>query len=232
MASDSASDTIEMIRVGSEVSEARRDVLLDDIARIMASNWRFTQRHWSREDSPFHHEYGLVFARQNGEVVGYSIYKRLMLDGIPALYRAGTAVAASQQRHGFYRRMSETILTAEWNAMPDVNTIYLAWRTRNPVIWAANARLCQAVVPAIESGLVDATLHEACLRLARQLYPNCPIEPPAMIMRDVYTHLTYLREPHDHVASPVAAWFAAVVPHAGDAVFSAGILQRSAAGAA
>src|SRR4030095_3057406 len=79
--------TIEIIRHGSEVPEARRDFLLDRIASIMASNWHFTQRHWSREDSPFHDEYGLVFASTNAEIVGYSIYKRVMLDGIPALYR-------------------------------------------------------------------------------------------------------------------------------------------------
>jgi hypothetical protein len=221
--------TIEMIRHGSAVSEARRDVLLDGIARIMASNWHFTQRHWSREDSPFHDEYGLVFASQHAEMVGYSIYKRVALDGTPALYRAGAAVAASHQREGFYRRMSQAILTTEWSAKPDGEEMYLAWRTRNPLIWAANARWCTAVVPAIVEGPVDAKLQEACLRLARQLYPDCSIEPPAMIMREVYAHLTYLREPYDQVASPISAWYAAVVPHPGDAVFSVGTVQRRAA---
>jgi len=224
--------TIEMIRHGSAVPEARRDVLLDRIARIMASNWHFTQRHWSREDSPFHDEYGLVFASQHADIVGYSIYKRVVLDGTPALYRAGAAVAASHQRFGFYRMMSQAILTTEWSARPGVEAMYLAWRTRNPLVWAANARLCTAVVPSIVDGQVDAKLQEACLRLARQLYPDCPIEPPAMIMRDVYAHLTYIREPYDQVASPISAWYAAVVPHPGDAVFSVGTVQRRAADAA
>jgi hypothetical protein len=228
MAADSAG-TIEVIRHGSEVPETQRAVLLDGIARIMASNWHFTQRHWSHEDSPFHDEYGLVFASQNGEMVGYSIYRRLDLDNTPTLYRAGTAVAASHQRHGFYRRMSQAMLTTEWNDRPDVNAMYLAWRTRNPIIWQANALLCQATVPAIMGRPVDADLQKACLHLARQLYPNCPIEPPAMIMRDVYAHLTYIREPSEHDASPVSAWLAASVPHPGDALFSVGILRRQTA---
>src|SRR5206468_6203650 len=68
-------------------------------------------RSWSREDSPFHDDYGLVFASANAEIVGYSIYKRLVLDGTPALYRAGAAVAVSHQRYGFYRMMSQAMLT-------------------------------------------------------------------------------------------------------------------------
>ena len=227
----SSADNIEIIRHGSEVPEARRDFLLDRIARIMASNWHFTKRHWSREDPPFHDAYGLVFASTDTEIVGYSIYKRVVLDGTPALYRAGAAVAASHQRYGFYRMMSQAMLTTEWSARPGVEEMYLAWRTRNPLIWAANARLCQAVVPSIVDGQVDAKLQEACLRLARQLYPDCPIEPPAMIMRDVYEHLTYIREPYDHFASPISAWYAAVVPNSGDAVFSVGIVRKLAADA-
>ena len=220
--------TIEIIRHGSEIPEARRDFLLGRIASIMASNWHFTQRHWSREDSPFHDEYGLVYASTNAEIVGYSIYKRVVLDGTPAVYRAGAAVLVSHQREGYYQMMSQAILTTEWSARPGVEEMYLAWRTRNPLIWAANARLCQAVVPSIVDGQGDAKLQEVCLRLARQLYPDCPIKPPAMIMRNVYEHLTYIDEPYDHIASPISAWYAAVVPNPSDAVFSVGILQRRA----
>src|SRR5262249_55888567 len=162
-------------------------------------------RHWSREDSPFHDEYGLVFASKDAEVVGYSIYKRALLDDTPALYRAGAAVRVSHQREGFYRRMSQAMLTTEWSARPGVEEMYLAWRTRNPLIWLANARLCQAVVPSIVDGHVDAKLQDVCVRLAHQLYPDCPIEPPAMIMRNAYEHLTYIDEPYDRFASPVAA---------------------------
>jgi hypothetical protein len=222
---------IEIIRHGSEIPEARRDFLLDRIESIMASNWHFTKRHWSREDSPFHDEYGLVFASTNAEIVGYSIYKRLVLDGTPALYRAGAAVAVSHQRDGFYRRMSQAILTTEWSARPGVEEMYLAWRTRNPLIWAANARLCKAVVPSIVDGQMDAQFQEVCLRLAHQLYPDCPIEPPAMIMRNVYEHLTYIDEPYDHFASPISAWYANAVPNPGDAVFSVGTVQKLAADA-
>jgi hypothetical protein len=222
---------IEIIRHGSEVPEARRDFLLDCIARIMASNWHFTKRHWSREDSPFHDDYGLVFASKDAEIVGYSIYKRVVLDGTPALYRAGAAVAASHQRYGFYRGMSQTMLTTEWSARPGAEEMYLAWRTRNPLIWVANARLCQAVVPSTVDGQVEAKLKEVCLRLARQLYPDCPIEPPAMIMRGVYEHLTYISEPYDHFASPISAWYAAVVPNPSDAVFSVGTVQKRASNA-
>src|SRR5437667_4907306 len=73
---------------------------------------------------------------------------------------------------------------------------------------------------------VDAKLQDVCLRLARQLYPDCPIEPPAMIMRDVYEHLTYIYQPYDHFVSPISAWYADVVPNPSDAVFSVGTVQK------
>ena len=74
------------------------------------------------------------------------------------------------------------------------------------------------------------TLQDACLRLAAKLYPGGAIEAPAMVMRDVYEHLTYLHEPVAHVASPACAWYAAAVPNPGDAVFSIGLLHKPAAG--
>ncbi len=221
-----ADGTIEMIRDGSSVPESRRDVILDDIARIMSSNWHSTQRHWTRADSPFHGDHGLLLAHVDGQAVGYSIYKRVTHDGTLALYRAGAAVVASHQRGGHYRRMSEAMLAAEWNAHPEAARLYLAWRTRNPLIWEANARCCVAVAPSIADGQTDTALEAAGLRLARSLYPDCPIAPPAMVMRDVYSHLAYLHEPYDQVTSPVASWYAAAVPDPADAVFSIGIVRR------
>ena len=56
MASGSA-PAIEVIEHGSAVPEGRQGFLLERIESIMASNWHFTRRHWSREDSPFHDDY-------------------------------------------------------------------------------------------------------------------------------------------------------------------------------
>ena len=76
---------IEILRHGSDVPETRRDSLLDRIASIMASNWHFTQRHWSREDSPFHDDYGLVFASANAEIAAAgAIHGRQLLPSRPA----------------------------------------------------------------------------------------------------------------------------------------------------
>jgi hypothetical protein len=182
--------TVEFIPRGSEVPEARRDFLLERIGIIMATNWRSTKAHWSREHSPFHDDFGLAFFHKDGEIIGYFIYKRLALDGLPVLYGSGTAVLSSHQGQGCYQMMQRQALIAEWSAIsPEINEIYFAWRTRNPALGLACSRLCKALVPSLRDGQEDPEMQDACLRLARAIYPGCSIEPPWMIMRNVFDPL-------------------------------------------
>jgi hypothetical protein len=219
---------VEIILRGSAVPEVRREFLLERINAIIATNWRSTRPHWSREHSPFHDDYGMAFFHKDSKIIGYFIYKRLTLDGIPVFYGAGTAVLSSYQGEGCYQMMHRHALDAEWRAMsPEVSEIYFAWRTRNLAIWISCSRACKMVTPSLWDGREDPKLQDACLRLAREIYPDCPIEPPAMIMRNAFDHLTDIRRPKRRPTRPISARFSEVLANPADAIFSVGIVERS-----
>lgn len=226
--SEVPSGEIELIRYGSEVPEDRRDALLDRINAIISTNWNAQKRHWSREHSPFQDDFGLLFFHRGTEIVGYSLYKRMRLDGIPLIYRAGAEVMSSHQRSGIYSRMTTALLRAEWETIPDAGEIYYAWRTRNPAVWVANSRLCRSVVPALRGGEADPQLEGVCLRVAEAIYPDAPIERPTMIMRGVYGHMTYHRQPQHPTADIINTWFNEKLSAPADSVFSVGVVPKTA----
>lgn len=215
----------EFLRIGSEVPDERRDELLEGIARVIELSWRSTQRHWSRASSPFHEDFGLVFAWRGKTLVAYSLYRRLDLNGIPVLYRAGAAVDPAFHQRGLYTRISRLMLDREREGGSGSEPRLLAWRTRNPLVWEINASWCEAVVPSIAGGPECRRLREAMVPLAGRLFPGSAIDTATGLMRDVYPHLTYLREPLASLESPIARWFSRVAPSPADAVFSIGRLS-------
>jgi hypothetical protein len=220
---------VELIPCGAQVPEARRGLLLERIDAIIATNWRSTRPHWSREHSPFHDDFGLALFHQDAEIIGYFIYQRLTLDGIPVFYGAGTAVLSSHQGAGCYQAMLGQALRAEWRAVgTGVCEIYFAWRTRSPAIWRSCASVCKAVAPSLADGKRDTALEDACRRLAGELYPRAAIEPPMMVMRNVYEHLTGIRETEHRRPDAIRARFSESIPNPADAIFSVGIVERTA----
>jgi hypothetical protein len=226
--SEVMSETLEVIPCGLDVPEFRKDFLLARINAIIADSWWTTKPHWSREESPFHADFGLVFAHRNGEIVAYSLYQRMSLDGMPVIFRAGAAVAAVHQGQGLYRSMTRAIFKTEWRAIPDHDEIYYAWRTRHPSVWTANAKLCRIVVPSIVDGRGDGALQEAGVRLGEKIYPGRPMETPSMVMRNAYDHMTYHEQPYHRSASAINHWFDRMLPDPLDAVFAVGIVEKAA----
>ena len=222
-------DEIELIRCASAVPESRQDLLLEQINAVIWDNWTTTRPVWSRSESPFHPDFGLVFLRRNRATAGYAIYRRLSIDGEPAIYLAGTGVMTSHQGKGVYRAMTRAIFQAEWQDIAERNEVYYAWRTRNPVLWSSNAAYCKAVAPAIPDEREITVLQELALKMARWMYPDIPVEVPSMIMRNVYDHMTYLRRPLHSCDSPIDAWFANAIPDPVDAIFSVGIVTKASA---
>src|SRR5262245_31565360 len=145
---------IELIPRGSAVPDDRREFLLERINSVIATNWRSVKSTWwSREHSPFGHDYGLAFFHAAGQIVAYFIYRHLSLDGVPLLYAAGTAVDASHQGKRYYQVMQAHALTAAWHTIqPAPSQVYVAWRTRNPSVWMVNSRMCKVVVPSLWDG--------------------------------------------------------------------------------
>jgi hypothetical protein len=142
---------IEVIPRASAVPDARRDVLLDRINAVIATNWRSTRsRWWSREHSPFRDDFGLAFFHAAGEIVAYFIFQKLTLDGMPVFYGAGTAVDVAHQGKRYYQLMQAHALTAAWRSLEPVpDEVYVAWRTRNPHVWISNSRFCKRIAPSL-----------------------------------------------------------------------------------
>lgn len=222
-----SAECVEIILSGSDVPEDRRDSLLESINKIISTNWQSTEPFWSRQHSPFEHDYGLVFLRKHSLIVGYFIYKRLSLDGVPTFYGAGTAVLRSEHGLGGYPLMLRKALATECSSLaPDVSDVYFAWRMRNPAIWVACARMCRVVAPALIEEKKSARLEEACTRIAQEVFPVSPIEFPTMIMRGVFPHLTEL-EANNHPRNSIGKYFARALANPSDAIFSVGIVEKS-----
>lgn len=214
--------TSELFQIASDVPEHRRDAVLDDISGIIDSNWLTEHRFWSRQHSPFKADHGIVLLHHGGECVAYMIIQRLAVAGTPVIYLSGTAVRDTYRGHGFFKRMFDTAMTAEFGDPAAPAEFCLCWRTRNPVIYVLGRAQCRSVVPAIPAATHAADLDELCLSLATILYPRQVIEPTAMAMRGAYGGLRYRDEPTTQTSPDVDRWFAQTIPDGADAVFCAG----------
>lgn len=221
-----STEELEVIRCAAGVPDARKDLLLDRINGIIWDNWSTTRPVWSHSESPFHADFGLVFFRRNSTILGYAIYRRLSVDAQPAIYLAGTGVARSHQGKGVYRAMTRAIFKAEWQDIAEREICY-AWRTRNPVLWATNAVYCKTVAPSIPDGSESRSLQDLALKMASLMYPHTPLEVPAMIMRNVYDHMTYHQSPRHSSLSRIDSWFDRMIPDPVDAIFSVGIVAKA-----
>jgi hypothetical protein len=221
---------IEIILRGSDVPEARKDFLLERINGVIATNWQTTKSStwWSRDHSPFQDDYGLALFHLDGEVIAYFIYRQLTLDGIPVFYGAGTAVSSGYQGRGYYQMMHAHALTAALRASgASPREVYCAWRTRNPSVWISNSRFCKSLAPSLWTGQDDPRLQDACVRLAQELYPGCPIETPTMIMHNVFDDLTEIRKPRRGPTGSMSARLTEMLANPADAIFSVGIVEPS-----
>lgn len=218
---------IDTYRHGSEVPAAVREQLLAEINATIATNWNYKTPHWTMAHSPFVDDFGIILSRAEGKLSGYAFYKRLTIDGQRVIYRAGAEVARPHQRAGLYRMMTTRIFGLESLGRAGAPDAYLAWRTRNPNVWIANARLCSKVVPSLRDGVNDADMQRLCVRAAEAIYPKASLEVPSMIMRNAYPHMAYHRQqthPSDRVVND---WFAASIPATPDSVLSLGLIKTA-----
>ena len=103
--------------------------------------------------------------------------------------------------------------------------ILYGWRTRNPIVWAANARICEKVTPSLLADTQDAVLQAACVEMCALLYPGKSLEIPGMIMRGAYGHIKHHRQAYHGAASLVDAAMQRIIPDSADALFSVGLVR-------
>ena len=209
---------------GSDVPLEDRHKILDDIERIMSTNWAFSQRHWSDEDSPFHPEFGIILTVRDGQCLAYNICKRLEINGRAILYHAGSAVHSKCHGMGIYGLMTRKMLEAE-HSVSGTKPLYLSWRTRNPLIWIFNASLCSSVIPSPLGSVEASELDKLVRQIATTLYPEDTLETPSMIMPDAYAHLSERDRNYAKADQSIVQWFADALPNPANAFMCLGRLK-------
>src|SRR5882757_10752240 len=155
----------------SRVNGADRQPLMDAMNGIIAVNWKATEPHWTAASSPFDGKYSLILVNDNSGLVAFSVYRVLRISGGLAIYRSGTEVLPAHQGRGLYGFFTSEVLKCSGAAEKGDSVLY-GWRTRNPIVWAANAKICEKVTPSLLEDAQDSALQAACVEMCALLYPG------------------------------------------------------------
>ncbi len=205
----------------SAVGEGDRQPLMDAMNGIISVNWKATEPHWTASCSPFE-KHGLILIFDESSLVAFSVYRVLNVARALAVYRGGTEVLPAHQGRGLYGFFTSEVLKCSGAADRGDSGVLYGWRTRNPIVWAANARICERVTPSLLGDAQDPALQAACIEMCSSLYPGKALEVPDMIMRGAYRHIRHRRQDYHGVASLVDAAISRIIPCSADALFSVG----------
>jgi hypothetical protein len=206
----------------SVVDEADQPAVIDAMNGIIAVNWKATEPHWTASSSPFDGKYSLVLVYDGSGLAAFSVYRLLRIANHLAIYRSGTEVLPSHQGRGLYGFFTTEILKRSRAANHGDDGVFYGWRTRNPIVWAANAKICEKVTPGLLGDVQDPALQAACVEMCSSLYPGKALEVPSMIMRGAYGHIKHHRQTYRGTASLVDEAMLRIIPNSADALFSVG----------
>ena len=206
----------------SVVDASHRQPLMEAMNGIIAVNWNAAEPHWTAASPPFKGEYGVILVFDVSGLIAFSVYRVLSVAGSSAIYRSGTEVVPAHQGRGLYGFFTSEVLKCPGAAdRGDAGVLY-GWRTRNPIVWAANAKICEKVTPSLLGNAQDPALQSACIEMCSSLYPGKALEVPDMIMRGAYGHIKHRRQDYHGIASLVDAAMSRIIPDSADALFSVG----------
>jgi hypothetical protein len=206
----------------SRVAPSDQQQLMDAMNAIIAINWKATEPHWTAASSPCDGKYSLILVYDHSGLVAFSVYRVMSIANRLAIYRSGTEVLPAHQGRGLYGFFTSQILKrADKPASADGAVLY-GWRTRNPIVWAANAKICDRVAPSLLGEKADPELQAAGVEMCQALYPGKQLEVPGMIMRGAYGHIKHNRQSYHGTASVIDAAISRLIPDTADALFSVG----------
>ena len=139
--------TVYSFTDASRISQSHRQPVMDEMNGIIAINWEAAEPHWTAESSPFESKYSLILVYAHGSLVAFSVYRLLDVAGSRAIYRSGTEVLPAHQGRGLYGFFTSEVLKRSDVADRGEARVLYGWRTRNPIVWAANAKICDKVAP-------------------------------------------------------------------------------------
>src|ERR1700754_1211300 len=131
------------------VSPGEQQSLMEAMNDIIAVNWKATEPHLTAVCSPFDRKFSLILVYDGSGLVAFSVYRKLWIAGRLSIYRSGTEVLPAHQGRGLYSFFTAEILRSSGAADSSDNGIFYGWRSRNPIVWTANANLCEKVTPSL-----------------------------------------------------------------------------------
>lgn len=214
--------TIYSFPDASQVALSDQQPLMDAMNAIIAINWKATEPHWTATSSPCDKKYSLILVYDHSELAAFSVYRMMSIAGRQAIYRSGTEVLPAHQGRGLYGFFTSQILKRADASRGGDGVVLYGWRTRNPIVWAANAKICDKVVPSLLGDEADPELQAAGVEMCQALYPGKPLELPGMIMRGAYGHIKHNRQTYHGTVSAIDAAISRLIPDSADALFSVG----------
>lgn len=218
---------LDVFRSAVDIPEHCRAGIIDLLNQIISTNWKLDSPWWSASETPFQDGWGIGLVRLGEQIAGFSIWRRLTVNGQPAICRSGIELRPEHQRKGLFGLLLKGILEAELAAVPEGSEIYYTWRTRNPVAWSAHAKTCERLLPSLSDGQGDHTLKDIAIQIAQVLYPGRELEYPDMIIRNSYPNITYYSQPSYESDAALTETFRRLVPDTRDAIFTVGTVTRS-----
>jgi len=214
--------TIYSFPDASQIAAADQQSLMDAMNSIIAVNWKATEPHWTSASSPYDSKYSLILVYDLSGLIAFSVYRVMNIADRPAIYRSGTEVLPAHQGRGLYGFFTSQILKRIGASEAGDATVLYGWRTRNPIVWAANAKICDKVAPSLLGDKADPELQSAGVEMCAALYPGKQLEVPSMIMRGAYGHIRHNRQTYHGTAAVIDAAISRLIPDSADALFSVG----------
>ncbi len=203
--------TVSHVTDPTELAPDARSSLLAHFDRFSNLIWRKPPDVFQRLEAwVLAHDTGLLLAcARSGELVGFSVYRRLTLDSALIVHRETTNVIPSAQGRGVWRAFTRRLL-CDLAARRHGHSLHLAFRTRNPIVYTANYGVCEAIVPdLLRPRLTDPGLENLAARAAERLYPHLRLHRSSMVMPDAYAGTGYRAVPRHRDGEINTRFFAA-----------------------
>ncbi|HXO67981.1 MAG TPA: hypothetical protein VN838_03370 [Bradyrhizobium sp.] len=187
---------IEVWKNSTDIQGERREKLISEFDSIADRIFKKEPAALKQLEAFFFNETtGVALASDSDRLVGYNIYKRLQMSGKTVLYSAVTNVRPEYQSGGLRRRFLKSVLRSELNSN-DPGSVFLAFRTRNPIIWHVFSQCCDPLVPNYRAGsTIDEELVDLGVAVAKEIFPKLEVERPTMIMRNAFDWISYQSQP-------------------------------------
>jgi hypothetical protein len=128
----------------------------------------------------------LLVLDRDGEVVGWTSYRRLCLAGTRALYMDTTGIVPEHQRHGLIPTIQSRVVLRTLLARP-LRPLYVVYRTRNPVVWRGlRGRLGDESVAPPLSSEVQGWASSLAIALQNYLAEPGDLDLQTLVVRGAY----------------------------------------------